>query len=83
MDQGYVFFGRHWPQERYSLTSKRNPSFEEVKVSLNFYSFNPMLNNGLRHRPNPITTLEVIDFAAENYFDAADITAYYIRGRSM
>ncbi len=49
-------------------------------VSLNFYSFNTMLNNWLRHRPNPITTLEVIDFAADHGFDAVDITAYYIPG---
>jgi len=34
----------------------------------------------LRHRPGGVTTLEVIDFAAENNFDVVDITAYYIPG---
>jgi sugar phosphate isomerase/epimerase len=48
-----------------------------VKTSLNAYSFNEMLSNHIQGKPNGMTLFELLDFAAQNNFDAIDITGYF------
>ena len=48
-----------------------------VKTSLNAYSFNEMLSNHIKGKPNGMTLFELLDFTAQNNFDAIDITGYF------
>jgi sugar phosphate isomerase/epimerase len=48
-----------------------------LKVSLNAYSFNKLLNDAIRERGPGITLLGVLDFAAKCKFDGFDATGYY------
>ena len=48
-----------------------------LKVSLNAYSFNKLLNDNLRGRGAGITLAGVLDFAAKDKFDGFDATGYY------
>jgi sugar phosphate isomerase/epimerase len=48
-----------------------------LKVSLNAYSFNRMLNDAIRNRGPGITLIQVLEFAAKNKFDGFDATGYY------
>jgi len=48
-----------------------------VKTSLNAYSFNEMLSNHIKGKPNGMTLFELLDFTAKNNFDAIDITGYF------
>ncbi len=50
---------------------------EALKVSLNAYSFNKMLNDNIKERGPGITLLAVLDFAAKNKFEGFDATGYY------
>jgi len=45
-----------------------------LKVSLNAYSFNEPLRNGT------ITLFDLLDFCAQQNFDAVDLTGYYFQG---
>ncbi len=51
-----------------------------VKTSLNAYSFNTMLREGLEDENKGITLFALLDFCAENNFDAIDITGYFFPG---
>src|SRR5215217_7297617 len=51
-----------------------------VKTSLNAYSFSKALNDNLRGRGAGMTLFQLLDFAAENNFDAIDLTGYFFPG---
>src|SRR5215467_5539166 len=51
-----------------------------LKVSLNAYSFNKLLNDAIRKRGPGITLLDLVDFCAKNKFDGFDPTAYFMPG---
>jgi len=51
-----------------------------LKVSLNAYSFNKLLNDALRHRGPGVTLIGVLEFAAKSGFDGFDATGYYFPG---
>jgi sugar phosphate isomerase/epimerase len=51
-----------------------------LKVSLNAYSFNTLLNDAQRGRGPGITLMEVLEFAAKTGFDGFDPTGYYFPG---
>jgi len=51
-----------------------------LKVSLNAYSFNRLLNDAIRKRGPGVTLLDLVDFCAKNKFDGFDPTAYYMPG---
>ena len=56
------------------------PSKQVLKVSLNAYSFNKMLNDSLKGRGQGVTLIQVLEFAAKNKFDGFDPTGYYFPG---
>lgn len=51
-----------------------------LKVSLNAYSFNQRLNDSMEGRAGGITLLQLVDWTAQNKFDAIDATGYYFPG---
>jgi sugar phosphate isomerase/epimerase len=51
-----------------------------LKTSLNAYSFNKALNDQLKGRGKGMTLFELLDFCAENNFDAIDPTGYFFPG---
>jgi len=51
-----------------------------LKISLNAYSFNKLLNDSLRGRGAGLTLVQVLEFAAQNKFDGLDPTGYYFPG---
>jgi sugar phosphate isomerase/epimerase len=51
-----------------------------LKTSLNAYSFNKMLNDQIKKRGKGISLLELLDFCAEQNFDAIDPTGYFFPG---
>jgi sugar phosphate isomerase/epimerase len=48
-----------------------------IKTSLNAYSFSKLLNDKIKGRGNGMSLFDLMDFAAENNFDAVDITGYF------
>ena len=56
----------------------------DYKLSLNMYTFNANINSALegKNNPPPISTLDTIKWAADNGFDAVDVTLYYVPGYS-
>jgi len=53
---------------------------DALKVSLNAYSFNKLLNDNIRGRGEGVTLMQLLDFAAKNKFDGFDATGYYFPG---
>jgi sugar phosphate isomerase/epimerase len=53
---------------------------DPLKLSLNAYSFNQALVDGLAGKPGGVTLARVLDFCAEHGFDAIDPTGYYFPG---
>src|SRR5260370_38656697 len=51
-----------------------------LKISLNAYSFNKLLNDAIRERGPGTTLPKLLDFAAANKFDGFDATGYYFPG---
>ena len=51
-----------------------------LKVSLNAYSFNKLLNDAIRGRGEGVTLLQLVDFAAKTGFDGIDPTGYFFPG---
>ncbi len=51
-----------------------------LKISLNAYSFNKTLSDHLKGQPKAMSLFELLDFCAENDFDAIDPTGYYFPG---
>ena len=49
----------------------------QLKVSLNAYSFNRLLNDRIRNRGPGVSLLELLDFCAKNDFDGFDPTGYF------
>lgn len=52
----------------------------KLKLSLNAYSFNGLLTDGLAGKPGGITLFDVLDFCANHGFAAIDPTGYYFPG---
>jgi len=48
-----------------------------VKVALQTYSFNKMLNDNAKGRGVGISLYDILNFCADNNFDAVDLTGYY------
>ena len=51
-----------------------------LKVSLNAYSFNKLLNDAIRGRGEGVTLMQLLDFCARNKFDGFDATGYFMPG---
>jgi sugar phosphate isomerase/epimerase len=51
-----------------------------LKVSLNAYSFNKALNDNIKGRGKGVTLFDVLDYCAEQNFDAIDPTGYFFPG---
>lgn len=51
-----------------------------LKTSLNAYSFNKALNDHLKGRGKGVTLFDLLDYCAEQNFDAIDPTGYYFPG---
>ncbi len=51
-----------------------------VKTSLNAYSFAKALNDHIKGRGEGMTLFQLLDFAAQNNFDAVDLTGYFFPG---
>jgi sugar phosphate isomerase/epimerase len=56
------------------------PRRAALKVSLNAYSFNKLLNDSIRGRGEGVTLLQLLDFTAKIKFDGIDATGYYFPG---
>ena len=52
----------------------------KLKTSLNAYSFSKTLNDQLKGRAKGISLFELLEFCAENDFDALDPTGYFFPG---
>jgi sugar phosphate isomerase/epimerase len=52
----------------------------KLKLSLNAYSFSKLLNDHLKGRGKGMTLLELLDYCAEQDFDAIDPTGYFFPG---
>src|SRR5438067_2280694 len=53
---------------------------QKLKISLNAYSFNKLLNDAIRGRGEGVTLIQLLDFAAKNKFEGFDATGYYFPG---
>src|SRR4051794_38031410 len=53
---------------------------QTLKISLNAYSFNKLLNDAIRGRGEGTTLMKLLDFAAQNKFEGFDATGYYFPG---
>src|SRR5262249_26231690 len=51
-----------------------------LKTSLNAYSFNKTLNDNLKGRDKGMTLFDLLDYCAEQNFDAVDPTGYFFPG---
>jgi sugar phosphate isomerase/epimerase len=51
-----------------------------LKVSLNAYSFNKLLNDFNQGQPGGLSLMSLLDFCAKNNFDAIDPTGYFFPG---
>jgi sugar phosphate isomerase/epimerase len=52
----------------------------KLKTSLNAYSFNKALNDHIKGRGKGVTLFDLLDYCAEQNFDAIDPTGYYFPG---
>jgi sugar phosphate isomerase/epimerase len=51
-----------------------------IKISLQAYAFSKLLNDNAKGRSEGMSLNGLVDFAAENNFDAVDLTGYYFPG---
>jgi len=51
-----------------------------VKTSLNAYSFNQLLTDKMQGKENGMSIFDLLDFSAQNDFDAVDLTGYFFPG---
>lgn len=51
-----------------------------LKLSLNAYSFHPLLQANLKNKDTGLGLMELLDFCAKHNFDAIDPTGYYFPG---
>src|SRR5436853_2719138 len=63
-----------------SLAMAKKRSAEALKISLNAYSFNKLLNDNIRGRGEGVTLMQLVDFCAKYKFDAIDPTGYFFPG---
>jgi sugar phosphate isomerase/epimerase len=56
------------------------PRKQQLKTSLNAYSFNKMLNDNIKGRGEGITLVKVMEFAARCKFEGFDATGYFFPG---
>src|SRR5260221_5259810 len=52
----------------------------ELKIALNAYSFNKLLNDSIKGRGEGVTLIEVLEFAARTKFEGFDPTGYFFPG---
>ena len=52
----------------------------QLKVSLNAYSFNKLLNDSIKNRGGGVTLLQVLDFCVKQKFEGFDPTGYFFPG---
>ena len=50
------------------------------RISLQSYAFNKLLNDNVKGRGKGMSLYDLMDFCAENNFDAVDLTDYYFPG---
>src|SRR5947208_1630554 len=68
------------PQAVRSRDGKGAGKSTVLKVSLNAYSFNKLLNDAIRGRGAGVTLMQLLDFCAKNKFDGFDATGYFFPG---
>jgi sugar phosphate isomerase/epimerase len=56
------------------------PTHAKLKLSLNAYSFNGPLMDGLAGKPGGISLFDLLEFCAREGFEALDATGYYFPG---
>src|SRR5262245_35466291 len=68
--------------ESFSDAEKRAKpgSSPQLKVGLNAYSFNKLLNDNIKGRGAGVTLVQVLEFCAKQKFGALDATGYYFPG---
>ncbi len=59
---------------------RKRPGGPRLKTSLNAYSFNRALNDHLKGRGKGVTLFDLLDYCAEQDFDAIDPTGYFFPG---
>ena len=59
---------------------RRRAEKRVLKVSLNAYSFNKLLNDSMQRPGDGITLLQLVEWAAKTGFDGIDATGYYFPG---
>ncbi len=64
----------------YGQDAGRQMQESSLKLSLNAYSFNKLLNDASTGRGAGVTLLDVLDFAAKDKFEGLDATGYYFPG---
>jgi sugar phosphate isomerase/epimerase len=58
----------------------KRPGKSRLKIGLNAYSFARLLNDQLKGRGTGISLFDLIDFCAQQDFDAVDATGYFFPG---
>lgn len=60
--------------------SQQSQNNSNMKISLQSFSFNKLLNNHAKGGDNGMSVNELLEFSAENNFDAVDILSYFFSG---
>jgi sugar phosphate isomerase/epimerase len=61
-------------------TPFHRPGASRLRISLNAYSFNKLLNDQIKGRGKGMSLMELLDYCAEHNFDAIDPTGYFFPG---
>jgi sugar phosphate isomerase/epimerase len=64
----------------FAQTPIKRAGGHRLKTSLNAYSFNKLLNDQIKGRGKGISLMELLDYCAEENFDAIDPTGYFFPG---
>ncbi|MBK5210030.1 MAG: sugar phosphate isomerase/epimerase [Flavobacteriaceae bacterium] len=67
-------------QTAYGQKSFQCQNNSDIKISLQSFSFNKLLNNYAKGGDNGMSVYELLEFSAENNFDAIDILSYFFPG---
>lgn len=62
------------------LMAQKRDGYIPVKIALQAYSFSKLLNDNAKGRGTGMSLPELLDFSAENNFDAVDLTGYFFPG---
>jgi sugar phosphate isomerase/epimerase len=68
------------PLANLALAQPSSKQTAALKISLNAYSFNKLLNDNIRGRGEGITLLQLVDFCVKHKFEGFDPTGYYFPG---